>query len=102
MASISAAYFSAIGLRLSFIVGVSSSPPGSQSPWTMKNVLTCSTRARRALAASTAVCVDRLRRGVGAVAVAAAHHHVGAHQQLAVVGDAQLHARDGRADAADL
>jgi diacylglycerol O-acyltransferase / wax synthase len=30
-ASISAAYFSAIGLRLSFIVGVSSSPPGCQS-----------------------------------------------------------------------
>jgi hypothetical protein len=30
-ASISDAYFSAIGLRLSFIVGVSSSPPGSQS-----------------------------------------------------------------------
>ena len=32
IASISAAYFAAIGLRLSFIVGVSSSSPGSQSP----------------------------------------------------------------------
>jgi hypothetical protein len=32
MASIVAAYFSAIGRRLSFIVGVSSSPPGGQSP----------------------------------------------------------------------
>ena len=34
IASISSAYFSAIGLRLSFIVGVSSSPPGAQSPGT--------------------------------------------------------------------
>ena len=33
------AYFSAIGLRLSFIVGVSSSPPGAQSPGTMHEAL---------------------------------------------------------------
>ena len=43
----------AIGLRLSFIVGVSSSPPGAQSPATIVNFLTCSTRASCALPAST-------------------------------------------------
>lgn len=42
-----------IGRRLSFIVGVSSSPPGSQSPGTRWKRLTCSARASRSLAAST-------------------------------------------------
>ena len=47
------AYFAAIGLRLSFIVGVSSSPPGTQSPAHEVNFLICSTRESFALAAST-------------------------------------------------
>src|ERR1700722_16019853 len=50
--SIASAYLAAIGLRWSLIVGVSSAPPGNQSPRTMVNRLICSTRARRALAAS--------------------------------------------------
>src|SRR5215218_5564626 len=54
IASISPAYFSAIGLRLSFIVGVSSSPPGAQSPRRIVNFFTCSTRASSALPLSTA------------------------------------------------
>jgi len=41
MASISAAYLAAIGLRLSFIVGVSSSPLGSQSSSSSVNFLIC-------------------------------------------------------------
>ena len=45
-------YFSAIGLRLSFIVGVSSSPPGSHSVGRILNFLICSTRASCSLAAS--------------------------------------------------
>jgi len=52
-ASISAAYLRSIGLRLSFMVGVSSSPPGSQSPWTMANARSASptaSRLRRAIA----------------------------------------------------
>ena len=53
IASIASAYLASIGLRLSFIVGVSSSPPGSQSPSTMVKYLICSTRASLALAAST-------------------------------------------------
>ena len=53
MASISAAYFSAIGLRLSFMVGVSSSPPGGQSDGMSVNFLICSTRESRPFAAST-------------------------------------------------
>ena len=53
MLLMSPSYFSAIGLRLSFIVGVSSSPPGSQSPSTITNFLICSTRASLALASST-------------------------------------------------
>ena len=52
MRSISASYLAEIGRRLSFIVGVSSSPPGAQSPGTTVNFLICSTRARRWLAAS--------------------------------------------------
>ena len=73
IASISSAYFSAIGLRLSFIVGVSSSPPGSQSPATIVNFLICSTRARCSLArvdallhggAHLLVVGQRLERGV--------------------------------------
>ena len=51
--SISPAYFSAIGLRRSFIVGVSSSPAGGQSrPRTLKRLI-CSTRVRCELARST-------------------------------------------------
>src|SRR3984957_5818313 len=52
--SISGAYFAAIGLRLSFIVGVNSSPPGSQSPLTIVNFLICSTFASFSLAPSSA------------------------------------------------
>ena len=43
IASICEAYFSAIGLRFSFIVGVSSSPPGSQSSLRTVNFLIAST-----------------------------------------------------------
>jgi hypothetical protein len=43
IASISEAYFCAIGLRLSFIVGVSSSPPGNQSSLSTMNFLIAST-----------------------------------------------------------
>src|SRR3954470_11305011 len=43
--AMTSAYFSAIGLRLSFIVVVSSSPQRSQWPSTMTNFLICSTRA---------------------------------------------------------
>ena len=50
IASIAASYFALIGLRLSFIVGVSSSPPGSQSRSTIVNFLICSTRASVSLA----------------------------------------------------
>ena len=53
IASIDSAYLDPIGLRLSFIVGVSSSPPGNQSPLTIVNFLICSTRARCELARST-------------------------------------------------
>ena len=56
IASIVSAYLASIGLRLSFIVGVSSSPPGSQSPSTIVNFLICSTRASLVLAASTPSC----------------------------------------------
>ena len=82
IASIASAYFSAIGLRLSFIVGVSSSPPGSQSPATIVNFLICSTRASFSLAASTPswtaartalVVRERLERGVRRCPAAAAH-----------------------------
>ena len=53
------AYFSSIGLRLSFIVGVSSSPPGCHSSGQHLNFLICSTRAICSLAASTpALCTS--------------------------------------------
>ena len=40
-------------MRFSFIVGVSSSPPGSQSPGRIAKRFTCSTRARSSLARSS-------------------------------------------------
>ena len=52
MAAIESAYFWAIGRRLSFIVGVSSSPPGSQSPSTSVNRLMPSGLESAALAVS--------------------------------------------------
>ena len=52
-ASTSASYFAAIPRRFSFIVGVSSSPPGSHSVASTRKRLICSTRDRRLLAAST-------------------------------------------------
>src|SRR5262249_30433697 len=66
IASIAAAYFSAIGRRLSFIVGVSSSPPGSQAAGPIVNFLICSTRASRSLAASIAACTASRARGSAA------------------------------------
>jgi len=45
-----------IGLRLSFIVGVNSSPPGTQSVSSTVKRLICSTRARRSLA--RAICAS--------------------------------------------
>jgi hypothetical protein len=51
--SISFAYFSWIGLRFSFMVGVSSSPPGCQSWSSSLCLLIYSTRASWSLAAST-------------------------------------------------
>ena len=61
-ASISAAYFSAIGLRLSFIVGVSSSPAGGQSHGRTLKRLICSTRLRWEFARSTPAC-DLVQHG---------------------------------------
>src|SRR5437588_189157 len=54
IASISAWYLAVIGLRLSFIVGVSSSPPGFHSPGTTVNLFSCSTRAKCEFASSIA------------------------------------------------
>src|SRR6185312_14422736 len=51
IASIRAAYFSAIGRRLSFMVGVSTSLSGSHISARMVNFLICSTRLSLALAA---------------------------------------------------
>src|SRR5690606_21541417 len=51
--SISSAYFASIGLRLSFIVGVSSSPDGSQTVGSTVYFLICSTRDSLVLASCT-------------------------------------------------
>ncbi|SLI21579.1 Uncharacterised protein [Mycobacteroides abscessus subsp. abscessus] len=63
------AYFSAIGLRLSDIFGVSSSPPGSHTAPTMVKRLICSTRESLVLPAFTAACtsstISRRRTRVG-------------------------------------
>ena len=67
-ASISAAYFAAIGLRLSFIVGVSSSPPATQSSGSTANRLICSTRASFSLARS--ICAATSACGSSTVAAA--------------------------------
>jgi hypothetical protein len=48
------AYLAVMACRLIFMVGVISSPPGSQETGTMANRLICSTRDRLALAPSTA------------------------------------------------
>ena len=56
-------------MRLSFIVGVSSSPPGSQSPRTSVNFLICSTRASSALPLSTASCTAATIRSSSASSV---------------------------------
>jgi RNA polymerase sigma factor (sigma-70 family) len=53
--SMTSAYLAAIGARLSFMVGVISSPPGSQNTGKMANRLICSTRDSLPLAVSTAV-----------------------------------------------
>ena len=53
----SSAYFSAIGLRLSFIVGVSSSPPGSHSVSSSLWRRIFSTLERRPLAVSIASAI---------------------------------------------
>ena len=90
-------YFSAIGLRLSFIVGVSSSPPGTQSPSTMWNFLICSTRESFVVGrvdlglhrlADLVVVGERLeRRVVDAVLLRPRGRAVGVeHDQRGVVG----------------
>src|SRR5882757_5657471 len=56
--SISAAYFWAMERRLSFIVGVSSSPPGSQNTGSTRRRLICSTRDNFALAAATPAVIS--------------------------------------------
>jgi len=49
------AYLAAIGRRFSFMVGVISSPPGSQKAGRIVNRLTCSTRDSLLLPVLTAV-----------------------------------------------
>ena len=56
--SISSAYFASMGLRLSFIVGVSSSPEGSQIVGSTVYFLICSTRDNLLFASSTDFAID--------------------------------------------
>src|SRR3954470_830173 len=65
-ASISLSYLRSIGRRFSFIVGVSSSPPGGHSPSSSLKRLICSTRERRSLAASTAAAISVAMAGSSA------------------------------------
>ena len=89
------AYFSWIGLRFSFIVGVSSSPPGCQSSSSSLNFLICSTRASCSLAASTPLPRDlRVRPPRGSVLLDEAGRHVGVEgDQRDVVGPARRRSR---------
>lgn len=57
-----------IGLRLSFIVSVISSPPGSHSVGRMRNRLICSTRDSLALPAATPAAICAMTSGSAASA----------------------------------
>src|SRR5256885_1764273 len=99
--SISCWYFSAMGLRRNFRVGVSSSPPGSQIAGRMRKRLICSTRERLVLAVRMpAVGVDRFGCLFWVVAVAA-HDGGAAGEDFAVVGELDLDLGDDRANGAD-